>query len=143
MENINETGSPKRTAFLTILCILTFIWSGMGTMTSLFTTPVSDILVEQVKNYYWLDEKSKEEAIKVYEAGWNYHLPNFALYLCSIAGAIFMWNLKKIGFHFYTASNLGLLFLPILMLDLPIGLVNIMLTVSFIGMYAVHLKEMK
>lgn len=143
IQNNNELSTPKRPTFLTILCILTFISAGSGVLSSLLTPPFSDVLVQFVTVYPGLDETLKADAIKVYQAGWTYHLTTFVLSLCSLIGAIMMWNLKKTGFHFYALSNLGLLFVPMLLLDMPTGWGSILFTSGFIGMYAVHLKEMK
>ena len=143
MENINETATPKRPTFLTVLCILTFISAGTGILSSLLTPPFSDVLVEMVKIYPGLDENIKADAIKVYEAGWSYHLTTFVLSACSLLGAIMMWKLKKTGFHFYALSNLALLFVPMLILEMPTAWGSILFTSGFIGMYAVHLKDMK
>lgn len=143
MENITETATPKRPTFLTVLCILTFISAGTGMLSSLLTPPFSDVLVEMVRIYPGLDESIKADAIKVYQAGWNFHFTTFILSSCSLIGAIMMWNLKKNGFHFYALSNLGLLFVPILLLEMSTSWGSILLTSGFIGMYAVHLKEMK
>lgn len=143
MENITETATPKRPTFLTVLCILTFISAGTGMISSLLTPPFSDVLVEMVRIYPGLDESIKADAIKIYQAGWNYHLTTFILSSCSLIGGIMMWNLKKNGFHFYALSNLGLLFIPMLLLEMPTSWGSILLTSGFIGMYAVHLKEMK
>lgn len=143
MENINETAAPKRPTFLTVLCVLTFISAGSGIFSSLLTPLFSEVLVEMVKIYPGLDENIKADAIKIYEAGWSYHATTFVLSLCSLLGAIMMWKLKKNGFHFYALSNLGLLFVPMALLGMSTGWGNIFLTSGFIGMYAVHLKEMK
>ncbi len=143
IENNNETATPKRPTFLTVLCILTFISAGMGSMSALFTVPFSDIMVEFVKINPSFDEPMKVELIRVLQAGWSYYLMTFALSLGSLAGAILMWNLKKLGFHFYALSNLGLLFVPMLMLGMPTSWGSILFTSSFIAMYAIHLKEMK
>jgi hypothetical protein len=143
IENNTETGTPKRPTFLTVLCILTFISAGMGSMSALFTPPFSDIMVEFVKMNPAFDETMKPELIILLQAGWSYYLMIFVLSICSLTGAILMWNLKKLGFHFYALSNLGLLFVPMFMLGTAISWGSILFTASFIGMYAIHLKEMK
>ena len=146
MEEIEKGGQftvPERPNFLTALCILTFISAGMGSMSALMTPPFSDLLVEFVNINPTFDESVKAEVVAVLTAGWGYHFPIFVLSACSFAGAILMWNLKKVGFHFYALSNLLLLFVPMLILGTVVPFGNILFTASFIGLYAIHLKIMK
>ncbi len=143
IENNNETRTSKRPTFLTVLCILTFISAGMGSMSALFTPPFSDIMVEFVKMNPGFDETMKPELIRLLQAGWSYYLITFVLSICSLTGAVLMWNLKKIGFHFYALSNLGLLFVPMFILGMATSWGSILFTSSFIAMYAIHLKELK
>jgi hypothetical protein len=139
----NETDTTKRPTFLTILCILTFISAGMGSLSALFTPPFSDIMVEFIKMNPGFDDAMKADLILVLQAGWTYYFLTFILSVCSLTGAILMWNMKKMGFHFYALSNLGLLFVPMLILSMPTNWGSILFTSCFIAMYGLHLKEMK
>ncbi len=142
-EIINENDVPKRPTFLTVLCILSFISGGLGSLSALITPLLSDIMIEFLKNSPNYDETLMEETIMLLQAGWGYYLITFVFAMCSLIGVFFMWKLKKIGFHFYALSNLGLLFAPMLMFDMAISWAGIFLTASFILLYAVNLKFMK
>ncbi|MES2284281.1 MAG: hypothetical protein V4547_01250 [Bacteroidota bacterium] len=142
-EIINGNEIPKRSQFLTVLCILSFISGGLGSLSALITPMFSDLMIEFLKNSPNYDETLMDETIMLLQAGWGYYLITFVFAMCSLVGVFFMWKLKKIGFHFYALSNLGLLFAPMLMFDMAISWAGIFLTASFILLYAVNLKFMK
>lgn len=146
MENIEnnvQAGGAERPQFLTVLCILTFISAGIGSVSALITPSFSSVMVDFVNLSPSLDEDMKTELITVFQAGWGYYFTTFLLSACSLAGAILMWNLKKNGFHFYALGNLGLLFVPMLYLGMQTTMGGVLFTAGFIGMYAIHLKIMK
>ena len=54
-----------------------------------------------------------------------------------------MWNLKKIGFHFYTIAQILLIIVSrVYMPQLPFPLFEIMISLVFITFYARNLKLM-
>ena len=141
IENIKpESGRPK---FLSVLCILTFIFTGLGCISSLITPLFAPLLREFMVNAPNYDEAAMAESMRVIEAGWGYYLLTLLLNLGSLTGAVLMWKLNKNGFHFYALSNSAMLFLPTLFLGISISWFAIFFTVGFIGMYALHLKFMK
>lgn len=143
MENPSTNNTPLRPVFLTILCVLTFISAGMGALSALSTPLFSSIMVEIVNNSPIFDETMKPQVILLLQAGWGYYLTTCVFAIGSLTGAIMMWNLRKMGFHFYTISNLGLLFVPTLFLQIQVGLGSVLITLAFIGFYAIYLKLMK
>lgn len=143
IENENIKEQIKRPKFLSVLCILTFVFTGLGTLSCIITPLTADMVKEYMVNAPNYDEVLMADSLKVIEAGWGYYLLTLALTLGSMIGAILMWKLNKNGFHFYTFSNLAILFIPTLVLGIPISWVSIILSIAFIGMYAIHLKYMK
>lgn len=141
-ETTNSAEPTKRPVFLTVLCILTYIWSGITCFASLITPLISDMAVEAIQSSPTFDESEMKYNMAVLKAGWEYHAPIFLMGLLSLVGAILMWNLKKIGFHLYTAANIAILFIPTLIIDLPITIAGVLITLGFIIMYAVNLKNM-
>ena len=150
-ENNNKVASIERPGFLTFLCILTFISSGMGSISAFFMgisqeqlkQSFNEIMATLVKINPNVDEAMKAELLNMFQAGWAYFLPTLLFSAVSFSGAVLMWNMKKTGFHVYALSNLGLLFVPILALGVQVNLANIIPTLCFIGMYGVYLKDMK
>lgn len=93
MEETNETVTTttttvvtekKRPAFLTVLCILTFIGSAWGIISALVMTDPG--LKSYASYYYWVV---------------------LLLNLGTLFGAFMMWQLKKGGLYLYTISNLA------------------------------------
>jgi hypothetical protein len=142
-EELSNQNIAKRPLSLTILCILTFISAGMGIISSLITPLFSDVMIEFLKSNPKVDEKMMDEPIHLLNAGWGYYMLTLLFVLGSLTGAILMWKLKKTGIHFYALSNLALLFVPTLMLSIPLNWMSILLTSGFIALYASHLKLMK
>lgn len=142
-EIMNENTVSKRPVFLTVLCILSFISSGLGSITALLTPLFADTIIEFLQNAPGFDETQMYETIQVLQAGWGFYAITFLLAVGSFIGVFFMWNLRKTGFHFYAISNLGLLLTPMLLFGMPTNWTSIFFTASFILLYAINLKYMK
>ena len=142
-EIMNENNPPKRPTILTIVCILSFISSGLGCLSALITPLFSDVMIELLKKSPDYNEEVMAEMVTVLQAGWGFYLITFALALCSLTGVFFMWKLRKIGFHLYALSNLALLFTPLLLFSMALSWSGIFLTASFILLYATNLKFMR
>ncbi len=137
-----NTQAPKRDKFLTVICILSFIGSGFSIfgslLYSLFLDNIINSLLETGIDFY----TSVADALLLMPK--SYFASELILSVGSLTGVLFMWRLKKIGFHIYTISNLLILGLP---LFFGIGSFNffslIFPTGPFIVMYAINLKQMK
>lgn len=141
-ENGSQQETPKRPMFLTILCILTFISTGLAALSSLIMPFVADKIVELMQAAPDYDEAQAQQGIQVLTAGWSYYGLTFILALASFTGAFLMWKLKKVGFHVYAISNLVLLFVPTLVLGIAVTIPGILLTVLFIGLYGINFKHL-
>jgi hypothetical protein len=144
-ENPNTTGqeAPKETQRrpdrLTAMLVLSFIGSGIGAFSYSFYAGLFD----EIKLMY----EEKTLAIPgldlLMAGGVGYFLTGAILYWASFIGIYLMWKFKAIGFHFYTASQVLLLVLPITMLkNYPFSYVDLILTIFFIAFYRLHLKLM-
>ena len=103
----------------------------------------ADLMTKIIKESPGYTDALYLESITVINAGWAYHFPAFIFALGSLTGAILMWNLKKIGFHFYALSNLALLFIPTFVLGMTVSWPAIFVSVSFIGLYGLNFKSLK
>lgn len=139
-ENQEEVGRPRSLSFL---CIMTFIFTGLGALSAIITPLSEDALREYMAIAPAADKDGLEQIMKVIEAGWPYFLTTLVFTLGSMAGSILMWRLKKLGFHFYAISNLALLFVPTLFLGIVSAWYTVFFTLAFIAFYAFHLKFMK
>jgi len=145
MENFEQTEQQepaKRPMFLTILCILTFISTVLAMLSSLIMPFVAEKIVELMQAAPDYDEEKAKEGIKVLTAGWNYYGTTFLLALSSFSGAFLMWKQKRTGFYVYAVTNMVLLFIPTIILASPITVFPVLLTVLFIGLYALNFKHL-
>ncbi len=133
--------SGKRPIGLTILCILTFLGSGLSAMSSFFVALAYNIIPLAVKESPFGDTSAVLDMIK--NAGpWFFAIMG-VLYLGSLVGAFFMFQLRKTGFHIYTTAQLIMLIIPSLMIEgyiLPFA--NLLLTGSFVLAYGINRRIM-
>lgn len=144
MENIEFTNNnPKPPHLLRVLCILTFIFSGILSLSAILIPAFAEKMVEFLQNEPNFSEAEKASALFSLRLGWGYYLLVFTLSAASFAGAVLMWNLKKMGFHVYALSNSVSLFIPMLMFSTPLDWRDLLLTSGFILLYALNLRYMK
>jgi len=159
METISVHPTP-RPALLTVLCVLTFIGSGLGVMgnlMSMFISPFMDFLEPSMFNEAFQQlgnnpgDKFVEEmlnvAILAMENIFTISLLKFIFSALSIVGALYMFKMKKIGFYIYITAQVGFLTIGPIILGW-----NLMVSMSiffsgffsllFIALYAINLKHM-
>ncbi len=163
MENPFKTEKTRPT-FLTVLCILTFIGSGLNLLSSLMSIATSKIATSSgfMSMIYEAMNQSMEEVpeafvkmmdtmvettSKILENGVAIGLSNTILFAASLYGAILMFNLKKMGFYIYCVAHILLLFVvPVIVgfnVFTMLGIVgSLIFTAAFIIMYGVNVKHM-
>ena len=152
----------ERPGFLTVLCIMSFVVSGFMLLYSVFN----------IMNY---DEVSQREAVELMSQAVEgksiiedtfggrensmqiigkeeienhtvLTLISFLSIILSLIGVFMMFNLKKIGFHFYLSSKvIALIPLLIFTLSLPIVVTYAIVSlfaIAFVIMYSRNLKFM-
>ncbi len=93
-ETINNlTTAPKRPTFLTVLCILTFIGSGLGIFNGITTAFMSTALGGIMSEFSELD--SIAENVKIFG------IATIVASIITLLGAFMMWGLRKMGFWVY------------------------------------------
>jgi hypothetical protein len=136
----NGTGVTKRPELLTYLCILSFIGSGLASLSNLFIFLSFDEMLN-LKDEMTFD---LPEFDLMMSGGKRFFLTGFIFYSLSLYGAIYMWKLKKIGFHLYTGAQIFILILPVVMIpSYPFSWLSILVTGAFVFAYGVHLKVLK
>ena len=129
----------KRPEFLTLLCILTFIYSGLQTLSNLFMFLNKDFILENIEQSAF----NVEDFQPILEMPPLFFLLNITLFIIVLSGAILMWNLKKVGFHIYSLSQIALLFVISIYNPFDITpFAEILMTAMFILLYYRHLKFM-
>jgi hypothetical protein len=157
---IVETSPKQRPTLLTVLCVLTFIGSGVNVFSNLmgmFMSPIKNFLgpeffekaLEEINEEpaRQFIEQAFEMAQQAIEHIFEISLVNFVLYAASLTGAILMFQLKKIGFYVYSTAQILLLFVaPVFIgfnLFINIGILFAsFFAILFIVLYAVNLKKM-
>jgi len=134
-----ENKRPERPQLITVLLILTFIGSGMSAFSFLFVSMSYDEVMKIVKDVY-----SDFPGVElILTADKSYFTIGFVLYTISFMGAILMWKMRKIGFHFYTASQIFLLILPVTTIpNYQFSILTLLVTVAFILAYSTNLRQM-
>lgn len=165
-----ESEPAKRPSFLTWLCILTFIGSGWAIISSIYTFTS----VDKYANILAKENTLKEDTVKVDSSKANHkkgevfsekikhsfskilekdNLKNLAIgnliaALITLAGAVLMWNLKKIGFYTYIAGVAIALLVPFFLFGndlIAVGATsfNNFFGLVFIALYALNLKSLQ
>jgi hypothetical protein len=132
---------PVRPTLLTVLCILTFISSGMNLFSGLVIAGFYDVFVEVAQEFA---KKFNIPGIDLLlETSPLFFLVTAIFYAGSLAGAILMMRLKKIGFHVYTIFQILLILAPMYFMHLPSpGFPELIFSGLFILLYSTNLKFM-
>lgn len=167
MEDITQVVLPKkRPTFITVLCILTFVWSGAygilyigyDYLTFEKTYPQkAAMFAETIENL----EDAGQDSGMIYDGmvkgqyvlektaqDFNtFYLANIFFALLSVLGAFLMFKMKKTGFYVYAGSNLFWMLVPIALIGMEVGMMTLAMgagiTILFIILYGVNLKHME
>jgi type III secretory pathway component EscR len=166
-----ETEPPARSSFLTVLCILTFIGSGWGILSSAWTFSTAS----ETASIFKEPRQSNNESANIDSAQLNRsrarsafekkmktsfsdlltadHIRKSAIgtivaALFTLLGALLMWRLKRIGFYLYIAGVLVALIFPFYLYNnnfLAAGMsaVSSFFGLIFIALYALNFKSLK
>jgi len=137
----SEPATPKRSQLLTVICILTFIGSGMNIFSSFFVAGFFDTFLVLA------DDIGEQFGIPMADLFANatplYFIITGFVYIGSVTGAVMMWRMIRNGFHVYTISQILLLIAPMYFLKLPApSLLGLLITGLFIILYSTQLKYM-
>ncbi|MDR1273150.1 MAG: hypothetical protein LBK12_01245 [Odoribacteraceae bacterium] len=152
---------PARSTFLTVLCVLTFIGSGLTVLSASFSllTFNPETMVKQVEATSMLMEEggpwlkyaldsSVEVLLVTAEHGRAIYGFTLLFGLLSLAGAFEMFRSRRHGFFLYAFAQVAALFvLPCyagFSLIVTVSLFGAaLLSALFIALYAVNLKQMR
>lgn len=133
VENVPNTTmnvQPQRPTFLAVLCILTFIGSGLSIIGALISTILSGVLEAIGANI------PSELSLLIPDTGLFAGIIVLLAAVASLVGAIKMWKLQKIGFTMYAIAQ-------VVMLIAAFGVMSLIFTGLFVGLYFMNLKHMK
>ncbi len=146
MIEIPEKEEQNRPELLKVLCILTFVGSGL----SLFSNLIMFMSIDIVREYYengmfdFLAEDMDTGVLEIlFSINASYFIFQALLFSLTIYGAYLMWGLKKYGFHIYAIAQILLLILPQVFLpSLPFPTFELIISLIFITLYAKNLQHM-
>jgi len=118
----------KRPVFLTVLCILTFIGSGLGLLFALLAIVAAGTIQGLLESIPGMGAVPGTGMFKLVLA--------VVLSAASLYGAVMMWQLKKIGFFLYVAAQ-------VVMLIIGFTIMGLIFTALFIVLYALNLKHLE
>ena len=167
LDNINDELQP-RPKFLTVLCILTFISTGISLLSGLYnlvfvgkqseetmlnaqvamTNSINEMNDLGMTGFADMMEKINRMSIEIND---NFYLASVVTLLSvglGLYGAFKMWNGFKMGFHLYIVYNLvtiGAIYLYVSPGNIPsfVVIFNLVLSAIFVFMYSRNLKWMK
>jgi len=132
---------PQRPGLLTVVCILTYVGSGMNLISSIIIFLFFDAFKVVAAN---LAKTLNLPGMDMLINGPSVFFAVSALiYAIAITGALLMWQLRKVGFHVYTISQIILVIAPMYFFKLSgPGMMDILLAGVFILLYSMNLKAM-
>ena len=144
-ETFNENGyheAEERPTFLTVLCILTFIGSGISLFMNLIVTATYEMIpdmLEEMRTYFEQAGTDIEDAQLLPKSS---YIITTLLRALAIVGAAFMMGMRKLGFHIYTGAQVLLLLVPVLIAHQEMNYLQLFIAVCFVSLYATFLKKM-
>lgn len=138
-QNQEQFYRPRRPSWLTFLCVLSFIGSGLTGFSFLLIYLSYDEALPMI-----LEFSSIIPGVEIFAtAGRGFFITGFILYFLSFFGVSLIWHMRKAGFHFYAASQIMALFLPVVYIrDFPFQFMEAILIALFIFFYSRFLKLM-
>lgn len=124
-----------RPTFLTVLCILTFIGSGLTALSLLAFLLLAGAFSEMLSSIPGMGD--------IGGLGTGYFLIALLFAFVSLYGAIMMWKLKKMGFYLYSGANVLALFVPLVMAAGKFSVFGLIITALFIFLYFLNLKHLE
>lgn len=133
--NRKSASTTFRPPLLSALCILTFIGSSIGFTGYFLASLYFEKATEMIFKY---SSWHNVDAISPY-----YFTLLMALYAASLIGAIRMWKLHRSGFFIYAASQIALLFLPVIWINWnSFSTTNAVFILVFISGYLMMYKHL-
>ena len=133
--------SPSFKMFL----ILSMIYGGLSVFSNLVVYGMIDIIRQTFEGKENVNFMGMELDLSLFmNTDKNFFLFQTILFAFSFAGALYMWNGRKIGFHLYTGAQILLLIVATVYLTgMPFPIFDVILTALFIYVYAKNLKFLK
>ncbi len=136
---VKETPTKKRPALLTVLCILSFIGSGLSVLVYLLLLIGAGTFLSFLGNVPGFGDAMAESGAG---GGMAYLAITLVLNAGTLTGAIMMWGLKKLGFWIYAGAFVLQFILPMIMVSGKFSIFGLIIMALFITLYGINLKHM-
>lgn len=126
----------KRPQLLVILCVLSFIGSGLSAISNLFVFFNHEVLLETIESDVFKD--LGYDLSFLVNTSKNYFILSGLLNVISFTGVRLMWQLRKAGFHLYALAQLLMLIVATIFIYRPSGvfpMVDLLFATFFILSY--------
>jgi hypothetical protein len=137
MDEVNNDGQGlKRPPLLSILCVLSFIGSGLAAVSSFITYLFHDVVVNAIATGEFDEELLALDFFASISK--EYFILHGLLMVVSFTGVWHMWNMRRSGFHLYALSQILVLIVSTIYLYNPAGIspmFDMLLTTLFILLY--------
>jgi hypothetical protein len=145
-ENDNDSlfDDKERPTLLKVLCILSWIGSGIQILTSTIYSMYVDQTVKQEIIALLPNDDMKAMYQKVFDLMDNTSIWYLLLYLGNIGVVYLMWNFKKNGFYGYILIQILILFVPFLVTPFQISqlVTSSLFPMIFIFLYGINVKHL-
>jgi hypothetical protein len=151
MDQLNPSDViKKRPAFLTVLCILSFVGIGIGFISALYSIFTFSRSVELMNQYGDMMSSSPFGGMMDSLVKWGqtlYIIQLIANLIC-LAGVLMMWNLKRMGYFIYVIGEIAPAIASFALIGGygPLGtfamMIGLIFPIAFIIMYGLNLKQM-
>ncbi len=151
MEQTNNGGeTAQRPVFLTVLCILSFIFAGIGILG--YITIIGAMgMVASVAGMEGMESMEGMEGMEGLSSAmasapsagmtWAYLIVGFLTTIIGLFGVIKMWKLQKSGFMLYVGASVVSMIMGIVYSGF--GIFGLIFPILFIVLYGLNLKHLK
>ena len=135
-QNINQAVRPK---FLTVLCILTFIYSGIMTLSQFAVAIFHETYMGAMSgmmDMFTSNNNAFGQVYAMFMATPRLHFACMGLaYAMALVGAYLMFRLRKMGFSLYALAQVGLVTVPVLTAHYPFDWLGLVFNVTWVLLY--------
>lgn len=126
----------KKPIIFEAACIFSIIGSSIGFISMFIATIFFNRVTEKIRQFTDLTATEKLSPI--------YFAVLMAAFSVSLAGAIKLYRMQRVGLYFYLASQIVILFLPVIWLgDNGFSVTSAIFTLIFAGVYLANYKILK
>ena len=149
MEQTNNGGeAAKRPVFLTVLCILSFVFAGLGILGYITIIGAMGMVATVASGVEGMEGMEGMEGLSSAMASgpsagmtWAYLIVGFLTTIVGLFGVIKMWKLQKSGFMMYVGASVVSMIMGIVYSGF--GIFGLIFPILFIVLYGLNLKHLK